>query len=158
VRVALITSAALLAACSKPLPPTITPDKIAVTRIDATGIALDLTMSATNPNSADLTAADVTAHVVLDKTHDVGTVTLPKLLTLPGSTTTPIDIPVALKWADMGLLAQLAASQGSIPYAVDGSLEMGGSLLHVGVPFHVEGAITREQMAGAVMNSLPFGR
>ncbi len=157
-RLAILASTAVLAACSKPLPPTLTPEKIAVTRIDAAGIALDLTMSATNPNAADLTAADVTAHLVVDKTHDVGTVTLPKVLTLPASKTTPIDIPVVLKWADMGLLAQLAASQGSVPYAVDGSLEMGGNLLHVGVPFHVEGAITRDQVAGAVMNSLPFGR
>jgi hypothetical protein len=158
VRLALLASAAILAACSRPLPPTLTPEKVAVTRIDAAGIALDLTMSATNPNSADLTAADVTAHLVLDKTHDVGTITLPKVLTLPASKTTPIDVPVALKWADMGMLADLAASKGSVPYAVDGSLEMGGNLLHVGVPFHVEGAITRDQMAGAVINSLPFGQ
>jgi hypothetical protein len=151
-------SAALLAACARPLPPTITPEKVAVTRIDAAGIALDLTMSAMNPNSVDLTAADVTSHVVVDKTHDVGTVTLPKTLTLPAGKTTSIDVPVTLRWSDMGVLGALAASQGAVPYSVDGTLEMGGSLLHVGVPFHLDGAITRDQIAGAVLHALPFGQ
>jgi hypothetical protein len=56
----------------------------------------------------------------------------------------------------MGVLADLAGSKGAVPYTVDGTLELGGSLLHVGVPFHLEGAITRDQLAGAVVNSLPF--
>jgi len=45
-----------------------------------------------------------------------------------------------------------------VPYTVDGKLEMGGSLLHVGVPFRLEGAITHEQIAGALLHSLPLPR
>ncbi len=153
--VALLVAAALAAGCSKPAPPTLTPEKVVVTRVDLTGIALDVVVDATNPNSVDLSASGVSSHLVVDKTHDVGTVTEPKAITLPAGKTTKLDVPVSLRWSDVGLLAQLAASNGAVPYSVDGTLEMGGSLLHVGVPFHLDGTITHEQLVGAEMTSLP---
>jgi LEA14-like dessication related protein len=152
--VVLLLASALSAGCSKPSPPTLVPEKVAVTRVDLGGIALDVSVRATNPNDVDLTATSVSSHLVVDG-HDVGTVTAPHTVTLPAGNTTRLDLPVTMTWSDLGLLAQLAASRGAVPYTVDGTLEMGGSLLHVGVPFHVEGAITHEQLAGAVMNSLP---
>ena len=154
-RRSLLAALALALGCSKPEPPTLSPDSVAVTRIDMAGIALDLALSATNPNSVDLTASDVTSHLVVGKTHDVGTITLPKSITLPAGQTTRLQVPLALRWSDMGLLAQLATTTGAVPYAVEGTLEMGGSLLHVAVPFHVDGTITREQIVGAMMNSVP---
>jgi LEA14-like dessication related protein len=155
---ALLLAAVLSAGCSKPAPPTLVPEKVVVTRVDLTGIALDIVVDATNPNSVDLTASGMSSHLVVQKTHDVGTVTVPKAMTLPAGKTTKLDVPVALSWSDLGLLAQLAATTGSVPYTVEGKLEMGGELLHVGVPFHLEGAITHEQLAGAVLNSLPLPR
>ncbi len=145
---------ALGAGCSRPAPPTVVPDRVAVTRVDLGGIGLDVSVRATNPNTVDLTATGVSSHLVVDG-RDVGTVTVPHAVTLPAGKTTRLDLPVAMTWSDLGLLAQLATSRGAVPYTVDGTLEMGGSLLHVGVPFHVEGAITHEQLAGAVINSLP---
>ncbi len=156
VRSLLLVLAALAAGCSRPAPPTLTPERVSVTRIDMTGIALDIAMSATNPNSVDLTAGGISSHVVVDRRHDVGSVTLPQTVTLPAGQTTKLDVPVTLKWSDVGVLAQLAATRGAVPYAVDGTLEMGGSLLHVGVPFHLDGVITHEQIVGAMMNSLPL--
>jgi hypothetical protein len=150
-----ILVAALALACSKPAPPTLVPEKVVATRMDMTGITLDIVVDATNPNSSDLSASGISSHLVVDKTHDVGTVTVPKAITLPAGKTTKVEVPVSLRWSDLGLLAQLAASTGSVPYSVEGTLEMGGDLLHVGVPFHLDGAITHEQLAAAVMNSLP---
>jgi LEA14-like dessication related protein len=121
-------------ACTKPAPPTITPEKATVTRIDLTGVALDLSMSATNPNSVDLTATGVSTHVVVNKTHDVGTVTLPKTITLPAGKSTKLDVPVTLTWSDMGLLAELAASKGAVPYAVDGTMSRMRSTPFVAAP------------------------
>jgi hypothetical protein len=146
---------ALASGCSKPEPPTLSPETVAVTRVDMAGIALDVALSATNPNSVDLVASDVTSHLIVDKTHDVGTITLPQSITLPAGKTTRVEVPVALKWSDMGVLAQLATTTGAVPYSVDGTLAMGGSLLHVSVPFHVDGRISREQIVGAMMNSVP---
>jgi hypothetical protein len=156
-RALLLGFAALAAGCSKPAPPTLTPEKAVVTRIDAAGMALDVSMSATNPNSVDLTASDVSSHVVVGA-HDIGSFTLPRTVTLPAGKTTTLEVPVTLQWADAGLLAQLIAGSGAVPYSVDGKLEMGGALLHVGVPFHVEGTLAREQILTAAMHSLPLPR
>jgi hypothetical protein len=158
VRTLLLVLSALAAACSKPSPPTLAPERVAVNRVDMTGLSLDISMSATNPNAADLTATGVSSHVVVEKTHDVGTVTLPEAITLPAGKTTRLDVPIALTWSDLGTLAQLALSAGAVPYTVDGTLEMGGSLLHVGVPFHFDGTITHAQIVAAMMNSLPAPR
>jgi len=96
----------------------------------------------------------VSSHVVVDKTHDVGTVTLPKAITLPAGKTTRLDVPLALTWFDIGALTQLALSTVAVPYTVDGTLEMGGDLLHVGVPSHFDGTIAHAQIVTAVMNSV----
>jgi LEA14-like dessication related protein len=157
-RAGLVLTAVLFAACSKPSPPTLAPEKVAVTRMDLTGLALDVTLSATNPNSADLEVSGVSSHIVVDKTHDIGTVTVPHAITLPAGKTTKLDLPVALAWTDVGLLAQLAMGSGGVPYSVEGTLEMGGKLVQVGVPFRIDGTFTHAQIAGAMLNSLPVPR
>jgi hypothetical protein len=158
VRALLLVLPTLVAGCSKPSAPTLVPEKVAVTRVDMTGLSLDISMSATNPNAVDLTSSGVSSHVVVDRTHDIGTVTLPTAITLPAGKTTQVDVPLALTWSDLGALAELAMSAGAVPYTVDGTLEMGGNLLHVGVPFHFEGSITHAQIVGAMMNSVPAPR
>src|SRR6516162_2688143 len=94
----LLAAAVAVAACSKPAPPTLTPERVSVTGVDASGLALTVTISATNPNSSDLTVSDVSSHVVVDK-HDVGTVTVPQSMTLPAGKTTKIDVPVKVSWS-----------------------------------------------------------
>ena len=150
--------AAVLAAfvgCSKPAPPTLTPQRVSVNGVDSSGLALTATIGAANPNSSDLTVSDVSSHVVVQG-HDVGTVTVPESLTLPAGKTTTIDVPLKMSWSDMSLLAQLAASDAPVPYSVDGTLELGGSLLHVGIPFHLDGTITHQQVVGALVHSMPM--
>jgi len=158
VRALLPIFAATAFTCSKPAPPTLVPERVTLTRIDATGIALDLALDVSNPNLVDLTTTDVTSHLVVDKTRDVGTVTLPNAMTLAASKTTRIDVPMTLSWPDMSLLAQLAMNNTAVPYSVDGSVALGGSLLQVHVPFHFDGSITRDQIVGAMMNSFPKPR
>jgi|GEM_PF-588297 len=152
---ALVLATALVAACSKPAPPTLAPERVTVDGVDPSGLALTVSIDATNPNSAALTASNVSSHVVVAG-HDVGTVMVPESLTLPARKTTRIDVPVKVSWSDMGLLAQLGASSAPVPYSVDGTLELGGSLLHVAVPFHLDGSISHQQIVGAVVNSIPL--
>ncbi len=151
----LLAATALLSGCSKPAPPTLTPERVTVNGVDPSGLALTVTISAANPNSADLSVSDVSSHVLLAN-HDVGTVTVPESLTLPAGKTTKIDVPVKVSWSDVTMLAQLAASNAPVPYSVDGTLNLGGSLLHVGVPFHLDGSLTHQQMVSAVMRSMPM--
>jgi LEA14-like dessication related protein len=144
----------IAAGCSKPAPPTLTPERVTVNAVEPSGLALTVTLSASNPNSLDLTVSDVLSHVVVSG-HDVGTVTVPESITLPAGKTTKLEVPVKVAWSDMGVVAQLAASSAPVPYTVNGNLELGGSLLHVGVPFQLDGSISHAQIVGAVMHSLP---
>jgi LEA14-like dessication related protein len=140
--------------CSKPQPPTITPVAASVTHIDAQGVEFRVELAVANPNSVDLSAREISSRIALNKTLDLGTVRLPKAVTLPAGQTTKIDAPVSVHWANVGALAQLAARGAAVPYSVDGTLDLGGALLQVGVPFHIEGSISRDQMVGATLRSL----
>jgi hypothetical protein len=147
--------ALLLAACSKPAPPTITPESASVTQVGTQGLELRLGLSATNPNSVDLSAREISAHVVVDKKYDLGTVTLPNAVTLPAGKATKLDVPVAVKWTDLGALVQLAATQAAVPFSIDGALTMGGDLVSVRVPFRLEGSVPHEQIVNATLHSIP---
>jgi len=140
--------------CSKPVPPTIAPDSATVTAVDPQGIHLNVTLTATNTNSVDLPVQDVTAHVVLGPSLDLGTVTLPKAVNLPAGKTTKLDLPIQVQWSDMVAVAQLAANLAPVPFTVDGMVELGGPLLHVSVPFQIKGSMTHDQLVTAVSRSV----
>jgi LEA14-like dessication related protein len=143
-------------ACSRPAPPTLSPKRAAITSISPDGVAFDVILATTNPNDFDLTAGDVTAHFVLDGNVDVGTATFPQTITLPANTTKDIDVPISLHWVDILPLLEIAASnRPAVPYAVDGSLSLGGDLIHIQVPFRFTGTVSREQIVRATVRSIP---
>jgi LEA14-like dessication related protein len=144
-----------LAACSKPAPPTIVPESAAVTSMDVLALHLDVTLTATNPNAVDLPVKSVTGKVVVGQKYDLGTATIPEALTLPAGKATKVDVPMSVKWTDMAALATLAAGAATIPFTVDGTVDLGGDALSVSVPFHIAGSVSHEQLVGAALNSLP---
>jgi hypothetical protein len=40
-------------------------------------------------------------------------------------------------------------------YDVDGSVSLGGDLMHADVPFHLSGALTHDDLVRTTLNSLP---
>ncbi|MGA2451555.1 MAG: LEA type 2 family protein [Polyangiaceae bacterium] len=144
-----------LAACSRPVVPTVSAQSVVVTRVDANGIGLDVVLSANNSNSVDLKLAEVTSHLVFDKTNDVGTVSVPKAMVLPAGKTTEVDVQVAMPWKDVGTLAPLAALGHPVAYSVDGTASLGGVLDSVRVPFHAEGSIPVADIVRATVRALP---
>jgi LEA14-like dessication related protein len=134
----------------------LSPKRAAITSISPDGVAFEVVLETTNPNDFDLTAGDVTAHFVLDGHIDVGTATFPQTITLPANATKDIDVPISIHWGDLLPLLEIAASnRPTVPYAVDGTLSLGGDLLHIQVPFHLAGTVTREQIARATVQSIP---
>jgi LEA14-like dessication related protein len=157
----LVASVSQLAAlaclgCSKPQPPTIAPEKVTVTGADVQTLQLDVTLTATNPNGVDLTVHDVTAHVVLAQRVDLGSITAEKEYTLPAGKATTVDALLSVPWGDLPTLAQLGAAP-SVPFTVDGTVELGGELIHVTVPYHLTGTLTQKQMLSATLKSLVPG-
>jgi LEA14-like dessication related protein len=134
----------------------LSPKRAAITGFSQDGVAFDVILETTNPNAFDLTAGDVTAHFVLDEHIDVGTATFPETITLPANTTKDIDVPISIHWVDLLPLIEIAASnRATVPYAVEGTLALGGDLIHIQVPFHFAGTVTREQIARATVRSIP---
>ncbi len=150
-----VAAALMVVACSKPQPPTIAPERATVTAVDAQAIHLDVTLTATNPNAVDLAVRDVTAHVVVAEKVDLGSMTLTQAYTLPAGKATSIGAPLTLPWSGVAALAQLTGA--TIPFTIDGTVELGGDLLHVTVPYHITGSMTRQQLLGATLNSLVPG-
>jgi len=152
----LLAAAATFAfSCSKPSPPTFTPVSATATQLTKDGIGLSVVLNATNPNAIALSAQGVTAHVVLDKTIDLGTITTTHEISLPASGTTPVTVPLSVQWTSITALLQVASSPGDVPYAVDGTVTMGGTLLNVAVPFHIEGTVTHDQIVSSAAHAIP---
>jgi LEA14-like dessication related protein len=97
----------------------------------------------------------VNAKVTLDGRYDAGTFTSKSAIELPAQKRTPLDLPVTMTWRDITGLAGLAASGRDIPYAVEGTVAIGGEKLNVNVPFRINGTVTQKQLLEATMSSLP---
>lgn len=145
----------LAVACSKPEPPTLVPTSATVTTVSPAGLGMVVKVDATNPNRMALSARTVTAKVRMDGKYDLTVVTLERPMALPGQATTTLDVPLQLTWTDAGILASLAAANRTIPFTLDGTMNVGGDRLNVDVPFHVDGSLTSAQLVDAGLRSLP---
>src|SRR6185369_14925096 len=92
--------------CSRPDPPTLTPEQAKVTRVSPDGLDLQVQLQAYNPNSVDLSARSLKAKVTLDGKYHVGDVRAPAKVLLPAQKRTRLDVPITVKWTDLsGLIA-----------------------------------------------------
>jgi LEA14-like dessication related protein len=134
----------------KPEAPDVTAEKADLTRISPAGLELLVELGAYNPNSIDLEARSVTARVVVDARHDLGTVEIPQEVDLPSKQKIRISVPAAVDWKDVSIVAALVALKRNIPYDIDGEVKIGVELFKVTAPFHVTGIITEEKMREAL--------
>jgi LEA14-like dessication related protein len=155
----LLVAAVSVVACSatETLHPTTTPQRVSVTKISPAGIELLVEVAVDNPNPIDLEARSVSAKVVLDGKHDLDTVEIPHEIELPSDQRTHLAVPMQMNWKDATVVTVLVALNRSVPYDVDGSVSLGGDLIHVSVPFHMSDVITQEQLLKAVMTPPPPG-
>jgi LEA14-like dessication related protein len=141
----------------EPDPPKITAEKASVTKVSPAGIELLAELGVHNPNSIDLEARSVTANVVLDGKHDMGTVEIPQEVDLPSEQHIRVPVPVAVDWKDVTVVAALIALKRNVPYDIDGSVKIGVELFKVTVPFHVSDIITEAQLREAAGTPPPGG-
>jgi hypothetical protein len=129
---------------------------VAVAYVSPTALGLDVTLDATNPNTVDLTAGNVSARVVVDKNVEMGVATVEQTLILPANQTTEMHVTADVPWTNVLALATLATSDRTrFPYEVHGTLELGGELIHKTVPFEMTGDVSRDQLLRATRESLP---
>lgn len=154
-RALLALLAAPLLGCSRPEPPTLVPKSAVVTALSPAGIDMRLELDATNPNSFPLVAQSVTAKVRFDGRYDMGTTTLSTPLDITAGGTTTLRVPVSVPWSNVAPLFGLAASGADVTYDIDGTVVVGGSSLHVSLPFTASGKVTHDQIVKATVRSLP---
>lgn len=126
-----------------------------MTELGPTGASFRIRLAAANPNSFALSANSFRAHLVFDGGKiDAGTVDVSKPFTLAPGVTTELDVPVTLSWQGVAALATLAAQKPSIPYVIDGTVNVGGEKLNVDLPYSVSGAVSQSQIMAATMKGL----
>lgn len=153
--VALFVWSFALVACSKPEPPTIEPEGAVVKAVTATGLEVEITIDAFNPNSVPLHARSVKARVKLDDSLDLGEVTVPTKIEVPAKKHEKIVAPLTLNWNDVQSVALLALTKESVPFTVEGTASVGVDELNFDVPFKTQGSLTREQLIQLGTQNLP---
>jgi len=152
---AVLLAGCLLSACGRPKPPTITPEKGELTSIGPAGVQLRLQLAVDNPNHIDLSARSVTGKVVLDGKYDLGTVTVSQPFQLPAGQRSHLSVPMTVALRDVAAILGLAATNRSLPYDVNGNINVGAESFNVTLPFHLSGEFSHEQLLKATLNSLP---
>ncbi len=144
-----------LVACSRPEPPTVTPISGRVISISNTGITVEAKLEGYNPNDFDIAVKSFTATVVLDHQYNIGTVSSPHAVSLPARKKKVFEVPISVKWNDVGALAPLALSNKDVAYDATGTVQVSAGSVDVDGPFAVSGVVTHAQISQAVGKSIP---
>jgi LEA14-like dessication related protein len=142
-------------ACDRPKAPVLEPTDAVVKEVRLDGTELDLGLRATNPNGFALAAKSMTGKITLEGVSTVGTVNIATPMTLPAKATTVLRVPLSVKWNDLQTMTRLAGHTGPVRYTVDGTVRVGGERLELDVPVRFEGTMTEEQIATAILRSVP---
>lgn len=151
---ALFALAVSASACQKPEPPQLTPREVVLTALSPTGASFRVKLAATNPNGVQLSANSFKAHLVFDGSIDAGTVDVSTPFALPPKATTELDVPLTLNWQGLSALALRAAQKQTVPYRIDGTVNVGGERLNVDLPYAVQGSVTQAQILAATAQGL----
>src|SRR6187399_2114704 len=88
-------------ACSKPVPPKVTPKSAEVKAVTPEGLELELTIDVDNPNSVPLSARSVKAKIKLGENLDLGEVKVPTKVEVGAKKHKEIVTPLSVKWSDL---------------------------------------------------------
>ena len=142
-------------ACSRPAPPTLVPERVRLTGLTTARIDLEVALMVQNPNDIDLVARNLTAHFKVADKFELGTADLPVTTVFPAHQSKELTLPLTVKVQDLALLITMAATSSTIPFTVDGTVGLGGELLHVDLPYQLDGTVSRDQILRATVSSLP---
>jgi len=152
---ALAVSALQASACSKPEAPKLDVDRAVVKSVGPTGVVIELTIDAKNPNAIPLRANKVKADVKLANQIDLGEVSVDTTVKIPAHGHAKIVVPMKLEWKELTSIGVLAATRPEVPFAVDGTAAIGGDSVSFDVPFRTEGALTQAQVVSIGAGALP---
>lgn len=121
--------------------PTVTPRAATVTSVSPSGLAMRIDLVIANPNDTDLTVRGIHGRVTAQG-QDLGAVETSTELRLPAGQQTPLVTDVTVPWTSVPSLGLGAVFGGSVPYHVEGTVQVGGPAgTTFEVPFAMDGQI-----------------
>jgi LEA14-like dessication related protein len=145
--------AAELAACARPVPPTLTPKIARVAEVSANGIDLDIELQVDNPNGFTLYANSVTGTIYVGGGTRLARGSSRPGQSIPAHGSVSIPSRVHVAWEDATALAPLML-QASVPYSLHGEIALGSDDFHVTLPFSMSGQLSRAQLLQAGLRGL----
>jgi LEA14-like dessication related protein len=91
-----------------------------------------------NPNRFDLRLKSFECTVYL-KTEEIGKGRLEKEILIPSSSTTRIEVPIDVKFKDLGASLKAIFTTGSLPYRIEGTADIGTAFGSLNYSFSEEG-------------------
>jgi len=148
-----VCAGASAAACRKPQPPSIRPHLARVTGVTPAGIALEVQLEVTNPNSFPLAAEAVEGTLFVANGQKLGSGLAHPRSPIEAQGTSLVSCDVQVAWADLSAIVPLLASP-RIPYELRGQLTLGGRTINVSLPFTFAGELDRSELLRAGMRGL----
>jgi LEA14-like dessication related protein len=144
--IALLLLAFTVAACSKPVPPTVTPREARVTRVEPARLVLSIVLDVNNPNSFAIVAQAVDGTLELESGTVLGRARVPLQTSIPAKSSSQVTSELSVPWANLPALAPFALSGTDVRFRFRGTATIGGDSLNVGVPFELSGVLNRAQV------------
>jgi LEA14-like dessication related protein len=142
-----------LGACSRPQPPTLTPQVARVVAVSAAGLELDVEIKVDNPNSIPLTAEAVSGTLFVAEGQKLAHGSSRPGHSIPARGSSLVQSRLHVAWDDLTALTPFLA-QESLPYVFRGDVTVGGESLNITLPFTLSGHLTRTQLLQAGLRGL----
>lgn len=136
----------VLASCSKPDVPKITPRSARVTSVDAKGMGLSVELDVQNTNRFPLIVRTVSGQLELGSGAELGQARAEPKTTIPAKGSVLVTSELTVSWTNVAALAPFALTNKPVPYAFKGVANLGGEKINFDVPFTVKGELTRDQV------------
>ena len=124
--------------------PTIILKEIHVRQISLTDASIVFVAEIQNPNSYELRlkSLDYTVHL---SGREAGDGSLQKEISVPASSSTPIEIPVSARFGGLGGIARTYISGQELPYRLEGKALVKAGLFDRTFPFSRTGTLSRKK-------------
>ena len=144
----------LLLGCSRPVPPTLQPERVDVNAASTAGLVLRVHVRAHNPNSYPLPVRSVVANVTMSG-NPMAQVTAGSIPTLAANADTPVDFDVVVPWTSLGAAIALAQGGNEIPYIMDGTAHFSAAGVEIPVHFKFSGTVKKSDVIAGIMHTRP---
>jgi LEA14-like dessication related protein len=124
--------------------PTITLKEIHVRQLSLTDASLVFVAEIQNPNRYELRLKSLDYTVYLND-REAGGGSLQKEISVPASSSTPVEIPITARFGSLGAVAKMYISGQELPYRIEGKALVKAGLFDRTFPFSHTGTLSTKK-------------